>query len=658
MSGATVSRGGWNVKHLRHGDHGSGPASSATRSERRRLLKEAMRALDPADTVRQAKRNISIVEADTHLNVAFVNDGNGGFRELTPEEGVEPVLQYGDARIDAVRRKWNPKSFETSTMISWVPKSLLKEIPDYYPVYSKRGQEIGRRSRWVMPDDEAGRAEVQRWFETTHKHLIEDVLRGGHDAVSGVVWNFDESAVHVHWMFDTMAWEVRDIVLDEHQRVLDDDGQPVMWHGKEKTLGKIISLTKDGRIAAAPEIAAASVRGIDGDGYLTDADGERLLSVDGEPVRGSEALRVEAQQMWGQSAEVTERRVVDGVEKDVVITGATKMREYQETYRQRLLDAGFEIEKEVNPRGTSLKKGAYAALDAERMELEGDQEQMYSREEDLDAWEARLETLESQLTAERSRLDDVRRDWEAHTKPGLEKSAAAEAREKALADWEEHEKPELVAEGYEALAAARHQWEQTEKPELIRETKRAAYREAVIDLDEELRKPLVSLAHAESKLKGESYPREKFGTEIAETEITPGAAVRMVVDRTEKVVAAADEALSHIQTEAEDLTRFRPELLSAHLAAEYERVAKSLRDGDETYDAKIRHQMEVNYSKLSLMSRRQLAFEQFSTETGPQRETRIRDDNKRLTGNATDRMQARAAERAADADAPDAPRDS
>lgn len=648
MSAATVSRGGWNVQHLRHGDAAGGPASSATRSERRRLLKEAMRALDPSDTVRQAKRNRSIVEADTHLNRAYVNDGNGGFRELTPEEGVEPVLQYGDARIDAVRRKWNPKSFETSTMISWVPKSLLKEIPGYYPVYSKKGREVGRRSRWVMPDDEAGRKRVQEWFETTHGHLVTDVLRGGHDAVAGVVWNYDESSVHVHWMFDTMAPEVRDIVLDEHQQVLGDDGAPVMWHGKEKHLGKLIKLTKDGCIAAAPEIAASQVRGIDGNGYLTDADGEHLLSVDGEPVRGSESLRVEAQQVWGQSHEVTRRRVVDGVERDVVITGATKMREYQESYRERLLEQGFEIEREVNPRGTSLKKGAYAALDAERMELEGEQEEFYSREEDLDAWEAKLETLESQLAAEQSRLDEARADW-GKRRPALENAAAAEAREKALADWEEHEKPVLIAEGHESLAAERRRWEQTEKPELTKETKRAAYRGAVIDLDEELRKPLVSLAHAESKLKGESYPREKFGTEIAETEISPGAAVRMVVDRTEKVVAAADEALSHIQAEAEDLTRFRPELLSAHLAEEYERVAKSLRDGDETYDAKIRHQMKINYDKLSLMSRRQLAFESFSTETGLQRETRIRDENERFTGNATDRMQARAAERAADA---------
>ena len=126
------------------------------------MLREAMRALDESDVAKQAARNHSIVAADTRRNTAYVNDGEGGFRELTKADGIEPVLEYGDARIDAVKRKWNPKTFETTTIVSWVPKSLLKEVPDFYPVTNDAGVEVGRRSRWVMPDDEAGKARFLR----------------------------------------------------------------------------------------------------------------------------------------------------------------------------------------------------------------------------------------------------------------------------------------------------------------------------------------------------------------------------------------------------------------------------------------------------------------------------------------------------------------
>ncbi|MFT3661751.1 MAG: hypothetical protein QM809_10205 [Gordonia sp. (in: high G+C Gram-positive bacteria)] len=406
------------------------------------------------------------------LNRAFVNDGDGGFRELTPDDGVEPVLDYGDARIDAVKRKWHEQAFETTTIVSWVPKSLLVEVPGFYPVL-KDGKEVGRRSRWVMPDDEAGRAEVQRWFEETHAHLTGEVLTGGHDAVHGVVWNFDESAVHVHWMCDTLAPIHKELLVGADGVMLDTDGEPIVKYKRQLTLDKIVALDDDGRLVAAPEIAAGQVAGIDGYGYLTDADGARLRRTTGEPVRASEDLRVEAQQMWGQSREVTETRVVDGKEKQVQITGATKMRRYQERYRERLIEAGFDIELEVNPRGTSLDKQAFGAseterlevanekqaLDAERAEMEQKVAFVAAEMERLEAREALIETATTELAAYAGQVEassaDLDRDRErmladldalvARAK-GLDERAAAIATERAAA---------LAAGRAEGLAAGR-----------------------------------------------------------------------------------------------------------------------------------------------------------------------------------------------------------
>lgn len=436
----TVSRAGWHAQHLQHGAPQAGkPSSANTRGDRSRLLKEAMRALDESDAARQAGRNASIVAADTHLNTAYVNDGAGGLRELTKADGVEPVLRYGDARIDAVKRKWHEKSFETTTIVSWVPKSLLDEVPGYYPVYSdtEKGPdgeplEIGRRSRWVMPQDPKRRAEVQRWFERTHRHLTEDVLRGGHDAVHGVVWNFDESAVHVHWMCDTMAPLIRNLEFDDRQRVIGADGQVVMKYGKEQTLSRLMKVSKDGSLKVAPEISASQVRGVDGSGYLVDAEGSLLRRTTGEPVKASDHLRVEAQQMWGQSDEVTETRIVDGVEREVAITGATKTRRYQELYREQLVEAGFDVELEANPEGTSLDKSAFAVLESRRTELD-------EREAALIAKLADAERRQARVRDEMKALDEQAAAIEAA-------QVAVEAARKAADD----ERARAHTEGYEA----------------------------------------------------------------------------------------------------------------------------------------------------------------------------------------------------------------
>lgn len=478
----TASRAGWHAQHLRHGAAQAGhPPSANTRGDRSRLLREAMRDLDDDDARRQAARNPSIVPEDTALNTAWVNDGEGGFRLLTGAEGVEPVLEYGDVRIDAVKRKWHDKAFETTTIVSWVPKSLLREVPNYYPVRDpKTGKKIGDRSRWVMPDDEVGKAKVQRWFVETHKHLTEDVLPGGHDSIHGVVWNYDESAVHVHWMADTLAPLHKDLAVEQPNLLLHNADGPVVKYGKPQTLDRIIDLTDDGAVAHAPEIKADQVASIDREGYLVGGDGERLRCTTGEEVRASNALRVEAQQAWGQSSDVTETRVVDGVEREVKITGATKLSRYQEGYREHLLAAGFEIEAEVNPRGTSLVKAAYGASEAERLQLANDRAAVAEAERvagaeaaridaELVARSAVLDQREAHVAAEMERLDRRAAEVETlHEAAAADRRQAASARAQTQADREawEREEPYLRRRVIEdALAEA--------EPELRRERDQA-----------------------------------------------------------------------------------------------------------------------------------------------------------------------------------------
>lgn len=440
MADDGTSRAGWHAQHLRHGEPVPGkPASSNTRGDRARLLKEAMRALDESDVAKQAARNHSIVAADTRRNTAYVNDGEGGFRELTKADGVEAVLAYGDDRIDRVKRKWNPKTFETTTIVSWVPKSLLKEVPDFYPV-ATAGVEVGRRSRWVMPDDEAGKAEVQRWFTETHKHLTTDVLRGGHDSIHGVVWNFDESQVHVHFMADTFAEVHRDMGVAADGQMLDADGEPIVRYKKPLTLDKIVAVSADGTLRDAPHIKATDIARLDERGRLRNADDELLRYPDGRPVRANADLKAEAQQMWGQSSETTVTREVDGEQREVAITGRTKMSAYQETYRQHLIDAGFDVELEANPERTSLTKDSFAELDAQRREaaaaavsLQLEAEALAAERAELDGRAAALDQREVRLDEREGEIDERAAEVEATTRRQVLDAMEAEAR-KAKAD--------------------------------------------------------------------------------------------------------------------------------------------------------------------------------------------------------------------------------
>lgn len=202
----TASRSAINVRHLQYGVNGTPEKRrSRTQPDRRRLLQECMRQLDDEWLAKQVSRNANIVKEDSHLNYGFFNDGDGGWTEMTDADSIEDTVAYGDARVGSVHRKIHKNTFETTTIVSFLPKSLCQEIPDYYPVTRKnsKGEEkvVGHRSRWVPKDLDA----TKQYFEHLIEYLESNVLTGGHDAISGFAVNLDESVPHIHIMTDTFA---------------------------------------------------------------------------------------------------------------------------------------------------------------------------------------------------------------------------------------------------------------------------------------------------------------------------------------------------------------------------------------------------------------------------------------------------------------------
>lgn len=188
-STAQKGRAAFNLRHLRRDNCGGD-----TRGDRKRLLKEAMRELDPQDLAHQAAMNSNIVVADAHLNVPFVNDGNGTFRRAA---SVEEVLAYQDARMDGVRVQKN--SFETSLFVVHLPKSMCREIPDFY-TSEVDGREV-KRPRLVARDYEA----AKQYLEESMRWIAENFIPGGIDAVAGGDMNFDESTPHIQFQADTLS---------------------------------------------------------------------------------------------------------------------------------------------------------------------------------------------------------------------------------------------------------------------------------------------------------------------------------------------------------------------------------------------------------------------------------------------------------------------
>lgn len=179
MSEAAVGRAGFDVKHYRHGDSGAA-------GDRRGLLYEAHRDLDPEATRIFAAKNPNIVVGDTHLNVSLVNDGAGGWRRPA---SIQEIVDYGDARTAQVARKISPRSQSMTTIVAHLPKSMCTETP--HP-------NDPNRSRWVATDP----AEARRYFDELVAYLGDSVLSGGQAAIHGYNINVDESTPHIQILAD------------------------------------------------------------------------------------------------------------------------------------------------------------------------------------------------------------------------------------------------------------------------------------------------------------------------------------------------------------------------------------------------------------------------------------------------------------------------
>lgn len=210
----SVSRAGFNVRHIRHGN--AGKRRSGTVGDRRRLLQESARHIDPKWTSKQVRRNGNVVAADTHLNAIFGRGDSGNWTEITTEEGLEGIVSYGTQRAENVYRKMTEKAYETTTIVSHLPKSLLTEVPGFYD---------NGRSRWVCD-----REVVENYANLLVEFLAENVLPEGMANVHGYAINLDETVPHVHVYADPFAPD------DKHPGFLKSEAQKT-WGQVNKTQG-------------------------------------------------------------------------------------------------------------------------------------------------------------------------------------------------------------------------------------------------------------------------------------------------------------------------------------------------------------------------------------------------------------------------------------
>ena len=215
-------------------------------SERGAILDEMMRELKPGASKRWAQRNPSIVVKDERLNIALVNDGKGSF-DLCKDP--KEVLVYGQQRLAKLSTpvkepKRNPATGKekggttTSSMfVLHLPKSLCREMKDFYPVLDEDGHEVGRRSRWVARD----REEAMQYFSDAMEYMAQEVIPGGLDAILGADIQFSESTPHIQVLADTFAPDPKhpgqlrtefSRAYGSHRDVRDDKGRQMSGQAK------------------------------------------------------------------------------------------------------------------------------------------------------------------------------------------------------------------------------------------------------------------------------------------------------------------------------------------------------------------------------------------------------------------------------------------
>ena len=168
--------------------------------ERRAIVHEMMRELDPKAVEYWARENTNIVVEDEVFDRGFVNDGTGRFVRAT---SMQEVIDYGQSRGDRLssplredkpdkKGKMRGGTVTTSMFVAHLPKSLCKEVPDFYG----KG-----RSRWIARD----RDEAMRYFTDVLRFLGKKVIPGGFEAILGFDIQHSETTPHVQVLADTFA---------------------------------------------------------------------------------------------------------------------------------------------------------------------------------------------------------------------------------------------------------------------------------------------------------------------------------------------------------------------------------------------------------------------------------------------------------------------
>lgn len=211
------------------------------------ILDEMMRELKDESVERWAQRNPSIVLEDEGLNIALVNGGEG---DLVPCNDPKEVLAYGQQRLAKLSTpvkepKRNPATgketggtWTSSMFVLHLPKSLCREVKDFYPVLDDDGHETGRRrSRWVARD----RDEALQYFEDAMGYMAQEVIPGGWDAILGADIQFSESTPHIQVLADTFAPDPKhpgqlrsefSRAYGAHRDVRDDKGRQMSGQAK------------------------------------------------------------------------------------------------------------------------------------------------------------------------------------------------------------------------------------------------------------------------------------------------------------------------------------------------------------------------------------------------------------------------------------------
>lgn len=322
-------------------------------SERGAILDEMMRELKPGASKRWAQRNPSIVVKDERLNIALVNGGEG---DLVPCNDPKEVIAYGQQRLaklstpvkepkrDPVTGKEKGGTTTSSMFVLHLPKSLCREVKDFYPVLDEDGHEVGRRSRWVARD----RDEALQYFEDAMGYMAQEVIPGGWDAILGADIQFSESTPHIQVLADPFAPDPK------------HPGQ----------------------------------------------------------------LRTEFSRAYGSHRDVRD-------DKGRQMSGKAKFRRYQEGLRERMVELGWPVERDVDPLRhdkTATKEMYGAMMDKERALDEHEQNLAVERSEIEqsnnsldDQWE-RLEMTRNELKLEREQLQkDKQKALEAARTQGYAK---------------------------------------------------------------------------------------------------------------------------------------------------------------------------------------------------------------------------------------------